>query len=243
MGSFVFVGIGFYWLILPEWRSWSENSQMLQQYRLEADELPILRTTLKNLQKKQESVAQDFDVVRGFVSEESIELFTTKFFSETARRSNVRLLGVNTMRVGEPFTCIQLDQADLSLDDSLPPEPSSTPDQLENENVASPAALLSPEAAFTSDLSGIFKVNRFEISVRGNYLNMMDYLRYLNQYQQSISPLCLEVFSIPIPPASGDPSGPDENPEPRYVGEVNAKLIVDVPQREISQSVDPDSQG
>ena len=237
-GGVVFSGLGLYWITWPEWRSWNENSQILEQYKLEADELPVLRTSLNELQNQQESIAEEFDVVRGFVSEESVELFTTKFFSETARRSNVRLLGVTPMKIGEPFTCIQSDQSDLISDDSFTPDQASGLEPPDNQ--APPGAPPPPGTEFNSDLSGIFKVNRFELSLRGNYLNVMDYLRYLNQYQQSISPLCFEAFATPIPPP--DPTAVQGNPEPRYVGEVNAKLIVDIPQREISTSLDPDPQ-
>ncbi len=233
VGSVLLVGAGLYGLILPEWRSWGVNSQTLQQYRSEAEELPLLRATLKNLQKQQEEIGDGFDVVRNFVSAESIELFTSKFFSETSRRSNVRLLGVNPMRVGEPFTCIQPDQADLLFDESLSPDFPPDPDQM--DEAAPPDELPSPEAPLVSDLSRVFKVNRFQLSLRGNYLNVMDYLRYLNQYQQTLSPVCLEVFSTPIPPSPDAVSGVGGNPEPRYVGEVNVKLIVDVPQREASE--------
>tara|TARA_B100000073_G_scaffold344761_1_gene352258 strand:- start:512 stop:1408 length:897 start_codon:yes stop_codon:yes gene_type:complete len=244
VGGVAFFGVGFYWLTLPEWRSWSENSLTLNQYRLEAEEVPVLRATLDNLKAKQESISQEFDIVRGFVSEESVELFTSKFFSETARRANVRLLGVTPMEMGEPFACIQTDQPELALDEPPPPPPEpSGLEQPEDPSTAPPATPPPLETAFQSDLSGIFKVNRFQLSLRGNYLNVMDYLRYLNQYQQSISPLCFEVFSTPIPPPTGDSASAEGNPEPRYVGEVNAKLIVDVPQREISEPLEPDSSG
>ena len=53
VGSVVFLGAGFYCFTLPEWRSWGLNSQILQQYRSEADELPLLRSTLNNLKKQQ----------------------------------------------------------------------------------------------------------------------------------------------------------------------------------------------
>ena len=242
VGGVVFLGVGFYWITLPEWRSWRENSQTLDEYRLEAEEVPILRTTLNNLKKKQESVGKEFDIVRGFVSEESVELFTTKFFSETALRASVRLLGVTPMKIGEPFACIQMDQPELALDE-LPPQDPSGLELPEDDAEVPPVASPQLETAFNSDLSGLFKVNRFELSLRGNYLNMMDYLRYLNQYQQSISPLCFEVFSTPMTSPAGDPATAEGNPEPRYVGEVNARLIVDVPQREAPESFESDSPG
>ena len=199
VGSVVFLGAGFYCFTLPEWRSWGLNSQILQQYRSEADELPLLRSTLNNLKKQQEEIGEDFDIVRGFVSEESIELFTSKFFSETAKRSNVRLLGVTSMRSGEAFSCIQSDQSVQSFDDSYS---SDIPlDQGQMDEASPPDAYTPQDELLQSDLSRVFKVNRFQLSLRGNYLNVMDYLRYLNQYQQTLSPVCLEVFSTPIPPS------------------------------------------
>ena len=92
-----------------------------------------------------------------------------------------------------------------------------------------------------SDLARIFKVNRFELSLRGDYLNVIDYLRYLNQYKQTLSPVCFEVFSTPIQPSPEAASGGVSNPEPRYVGEVNVKLIVDIPQRQASATPGPSS--
>lgn len=231
VGSVVLVGAGLYGVSLPEWRSWDLNRETLQQYRSEAEQVPLLRATLNNLKKQQEELGEDFDIVRGFVSEESIELFTSKFFTEIAKRSNVRLLGVNPMMAGAPITCIQPDMSDQLSDDLLPPEPPADPGQMDPS--LPPADVPGSEAPLASDLASLFKVNRFQLSLRGNYLNVMDYLRYLNQYQQTLSPVCLEVFSTPIAPAPEASSGAGGNPEPQYVGEVNVKLIVDIPQREL----------
>ena len=240
LGSVVFVGVGLYGFVLPEWRSWGLNSQILQQYRTEADELPLLKSKLNNLQKQQEEIGADFEIVRDFVSEESIELFTSKFFSETARRSNVRLLGVTPMRSGEPLTCLQSYPADQFFGESFSTDFPPDPDQVDNL-AASDAP--SPDEPFQADLSRLFMVNRFQLSLRGNYLNVMDYLRYLNQYQQTLSPVCFEVFSAPIPPSSAEASSARSNPEPRYVGEVIVKLIVDIPQREASEPLVPITDG
>ena len=62
VGSIVFVGAGLYCFTLPEWRSWGLNSQILQQYRSEADELSLLKSTLNNLKKQQEEIGEDFDM-------------------------------------------------------------------------------------------------------------------------------------------------------------------------------------
>jgi len=230
VGSVVLLGAGLYGLTLPEWRSWSLNSETLQQYRSEAQQVPILRASLIDLQTQKDELGAEFDLVHDFVSEESIELFTSKFFTETAKRSNVRLLGVNPMPSGVPFTCIQPDQNDLSFDESISPD--FPPDQ-EQTDASEPIDSFSPsQPSLSSDLTRIFKVNRFQLSLRGDYLNVMDYLRYLNQYKQTLSPVCFEVFATPIQPSPDDSMGAGSNPEPRYVGEVNVKLIVDIPQRQ-----------
>ena len=127
VGSFALLGIGLYGLTLPEWRSWSLNSETLQQYKSEAKQLPILRSSLADLQRQKDELGEEFDLVHDFVSEESIELFTSKFFTETARRSNVRLLGVNPMLAGAPFACVQPDPNDLAFDPTLSPD--FAPDQ------------------------------------------------------------------------------------------------------------------
>ena len=230
VGSVVLLGAGLYGLTLPEWRSWSLNSETLQQYRSEAQQVPILRASLIDLQTQKDELGAEFDLVHDFVSEESIELFTSKFFTETAKRSNVRLLGVNPMPSGVPFTCIQPDQNDLSFDESISPD--FPPDQ-EQTDASEPIDSFSPsQPSLSSDLTRIFKVNRFQLSLRGDYLNVMDYLRYLNQHKQTLSPVCFEVFATPIQPSPDDSMGAGSNPEPRYVGEVNVKLIVDIPQRQ-----------
>ena len=230
VGSVVLLGAGLYGLALPQWRSWSLNSETLQQYRSEAEQVPFLRSSLTGLERQQEELGEEFDLVRNFVSDESIELFTSKFFTETAKRSNVRLLGVNPLKPGELFSCIQPDQADFSSEELLPPD--VPPEQSQTDELASPTDSTAPLGPPIADLSRIFNVNRFQLSLRGDYLNVMDYLRYLNQYQQTLSPVCLEVFSTPLQPAVDQSSAAAVNPEPRYVGEVNVRLIVDIPQRQ-----------
>ena len=111
------------------------------------------------------------------------------------------------------------------------------------DEASPPDAYTPQDELLQSDLSRVFKVNRFQLSLRGNYLNVMDYLRYLNQYQQTLSPVCLEVFSTPIPPSPAEAAAPGSNPEPRYVGEVNVKLIVDIPQREAREPLVPTPDG
>ena len=227
IGSVVLLGVGLFGFTLPEWRSWSLNSETLQQYRSEAEEVPILRASLADLQKQKDELGEEFDLVYDFVSEESIELFTSKFFTETARRSNVRLLGVNPMSAGAPVACIEPDPNDQSFNQSLPPD--FAPDQ-QPTDAAAPVDNFS--LSQPSDLTSLFKVNRFQLSLRGDYLNVMDYLRYLNQYKQTLSPVCFEVFAIPVQPSPDDSIGSGSNPEPRYVGVVNVKLVVDIPQRQ-----------
>ena len=228
VGSFALLGIGLYGLTLPEWRSWSLNSETLQQYKSEARQLPILRSSLDDLQRQKDELGEEFDLVHDFVSEESIELFTSKFFTETARRSNVRLLGVNPMLAGAPFACVQPDPNDLAFDQTLSPD--FAPDQ-QPTGAPEDVDTLSPPQS--SNLTGLFKVNRFLLSLRGDYLDVMDYLRYLNQYKQTLLPVCFEVFSTPIQPLPDASVGAGSNSEPRYVGVVNVTLIVDIPQREV----------
>ena len=190
----------------------------------------LLKIDLVDLQKQQDELGEEFDLVHDFVSEESIELFTSKFFTQTARRSNVRLLGVNPMPAGAPFTCIQPDPNDLSFDESLSPD--FAPDQVPTNASESIDNSSLPQTPLLSDLTRIFKVNRFQLSLRGDYLNVMDYLRYLNQYKQTLSPLCFEVLATPIQSSPDDSTIVGSNSEPRYVGEVNVRLIVDIPQRQ-----------
>ena len=229
VGSVVLLGAGLYGFTIPEWRSWSLNSDTLQQYRSEAERVPLLRSSLTALERQQEELGEEFDLVRNFVSEESIELFTSKFFTETAKRSNVRLLGISPLRSGELFSCIQPDQSDFSTDEFLSPD--VLPEESQMDEMAPLSGSTVPSGPSTADLSRIFKVNRFQLSLRGDYLNVMDYLRYLNQYQQTLSPVCFEVFSTPLQPPIDQTTASGVNPEPRYVGEVNVKFIVDIPQR------------
>ena len=230
VGSVVLLGAGLYCLTLPEWSSWSLNSETLQQYRTEAEQLPILKSSLADLQRQKDELGEEFDLVHDFVSEESIDLFTSKFFTETARRSNVRLLGVNPMPAGAPFTCIQPDPNDLPFDESFSPD--LAPGQEPPDAAAPIDNFPLPQTSLSSDLTRIFNVNRFQLALRGDYLNVMDYLRYLNQYQQTLSPVCFEVFATPVQPSPADSTAAASNSEPRYVGEVNVKLIVDIPQRQ-----------
>ena len=229
--------------------------QVLSQYNVESMELPLLIETFEDIQKKQIVRQKEFDIVAGFVSEKSVELFTSKFFSETSKLSNVELLGVNPLRTGVPFTCIEPDQDEFIVEETFLPEEPLANDQIDiDPNEPPPFDLSEPfdpdqsdpsildsskdsdpsnnsKALLKSDLSSIFTVNRFQLSLRGNYMNVIDYLRYLNQYKQTLAPICLEVFATPIPPSPADAVGGATNPEPRYVGEVNVKLIVDIPQR------------
>lgn len=237
IGSVVLLGVGLFGFTLPEWRSWSLNSETLQQYRSEAEEVPILRASLADLQKQKDELGEEFDLVYDFVSEESIELFTSKFFTETARRSNVRLLGVNPMSAGAPVACIEPDPNDQSFNQSLPPD--FAPDQ-QPTDAAAPVDNFS--LSQPSDLTSLFKVNRFQLSLRGDYLNVMDYLRYLNQYKQTLLPVCFEVFASPIQRSPDDSMGSGSNSEPRYVGEVNVRLIVDIPQRQALVTPAPGSE-
>ena len=239
VGSVVLLGAGLYMFTIPQWRSWGLNSETLQQYRSEAEQVPVLRSSLADLQKQQDELGEEFDLVHDFVSEVSIELFTSKFFTQTAKRSNVRLLGINPIPSLAPLTCIQPDPDDLSFDESLSPDFAPDPESMDSSEP--PPDLSSSQPPQSSDLTRVFKVNRFQLSLRGDYLNLMDYLRYLNQYKQTLSPVCFEVFATPIQPSLENPSGVGSNPEPRYVGEVNAKLIVDIPQRQAFAPYMPNS--
>ena len=239
VGSVFLLGAGLYVLTIPEWRSWGLNYETLQQYRSEAEQIPSLRSSLADLQSQQDELGEEFDLVHDFVSEESIELFTSKFFTATAKRSNVRLLGVNPIPSLAPLTCIQPSQDDLSFDESLSPD--FAPDPESTNSSEPPADLAFAQPPQSSDLTRVFKVNRFQLSLRGDYLNLMDYLRYLNQYKQTLSPVCFEAFATPIQTSPENVSGVGINPEPRYVGEVNVKLIVDIPQRQAFAPYTPNS--
>ncbi len=268
VASISFVGVCFYAIIIPKWREMELTRQVLSQYNIESMELPLLIETFEDIQKKQIERQKEFDIVAGFVSEKSVELFTSKFFSET---SKLELLVVNPLRTGDPFSCIEPDQDEFIVEETFLPEEPLANDQIDidpnepppfdsNEpppfhpNEPPPFDLSEPfdpdqsdpsildssknsdpsnnsKALLKSDLSSFFTVNRFQLSLRGNYMNVIDYLRFLNQYKQTLAPICLEVFATPIPPSPADAVGGATNPEPRYVGEVTVKFIVAITQR------------
>lgn len=235
-GGVLIGGAGFYFLTFPAIQAWSQNRESLQQYQQESAELPVLRSRLDRLLQKQEQVQRSFDVVKGFVSEESVDLFTSKFFTETARRSSVKLLDITPLALSDPFTCGLPEQVPAAA--ALPPPPSgeTPPQELppgQPPADAQPAPPAASEGPPESPLTKAFSVTRFKLVLRGDYLNVIAYLRYLNDYQQSIVPLCFQSMAYQEPPEP--PSGPDapEAPQPQvpqYRGRVQADLVVDIPQ-------------
>ncbi len=69
----------------------------------------------------------------------------------------------------------------------------------------------------------IFKNNYFSIRINGNYLNILNYLRTIQEYKMMIIPLCFE-------PSLSQPNYSDnENVQAIQTGEVEARLIINVP--------------
>ena len=58
--------------------TWSLNSETLQ-YQSEAQQVPVLRSSLADLQRQKDELGEEFDLVHDFVSEESIELLHQSF--------------------------------------------------------------------------------------------------------------------------------------------------------------------
>ena len=73
------------------------------------------------------------------------------------------------------------------------------------------------------DISEIFESNYFVINIRADYLDSINFLKYLQEYKLAILPYCFEPMM-----KTNDFNNMEENNSSR-VGEIEARIIINVP--------------
>ena len=77
--------------------------------------------------------------------------------------------------------------------------------------------------SLTENISDIFESNYFVINIKSDYLNSLKFLRYLQEYKLAILPYCFEPQMI------GNISSNLGTENISSVGEINARIIVNIP--------------
>ena len=73
------------------------------------------------------------------------------------------------------------------------------------------------------NINEIFESNYFVINIRSDYLNSLNFLRYLQEYKIAILPYCFE------PKMRSNNSNDMQGNESSAIGEIDARIIINVP--------------
>ena len=117
-----------------------------------------------------------------------------------------------------------MDDLDMNIDSD---ENSLSNQEIENilfsENLSNNTSIDSPLSKLNNNLSDTYKSNYFEILVEANYLNILNFMKAIQEYDAFVLPYCF------VPRVATNETSMDFNQLQKKSGTVKAKIILNIP--------------
>ena len=239
-------------VLIPSFKSFREKQKLSDLYLNEKNELPTIQDKLNNRKEIKEELNILLPQFKNLIAKSKDLFLLSELLHDSAKRSVVLISELSPMQNDELNSCSsRTDQEFLNNDFSNfnnqnyePPLDNSgfdngdefdinndfindgLPDNNSIQLYEFNPSINSGIDVFTNipkSIDEIFKNNYFAIRINGNYLNILNYLRTIQEYNMMIIPVCFEP-SLSQPNYSGN-----EKIQAIQTGNVEARLIINVP--------------
>ena len=240
-------------VLIPSFKSFREKQKLSDLYFNEKNELPIIQDKLNKRNKIREELNILLPKFKSLIADSKDLFLLSELLYDSAKRSVVLISELSPIQKDELNSCSSrtdeeflnnefsdfnnqdfeppLDNSDFGYEDnvdSMDSEfindglPSNDSIQLYEFNPSINSGL-DAFKTIPKSIDDIFKNNYFAMRINGNYLNILNYLRTIQEYNMMIIPVCFE------PSLSQANYSDNKNVQAIQTGEVEARLIINVP--------------
>jgi len=163
----------FTFILLPSIERLIFKFKTARQYQNESNNLELIKTDLNNGMEKIEKVSLKMSEINNSILNRDKLIFITKLINETAIKSNVEI---------SSFFPI-----DSSKSAKLCKQSNNSKSSNRRTNRRS------GNSKNKSNKKDLFQTNLYEINLKSDYINIIEFIKIIQYYDVTIIPLCLEV--------------------------------------------------
>tara|TARA_Y100001968_G_scaffold218429_1_gene201113 strand:+ start:1815 stop:2732 length:918 start_codon:yes stop_codon:yes gene_type:complete len=233
--------------LLPSYKALKDKHNLSNRYTNEKNELPSIENLLDKKSKTKSEIDIKFPLLKNLVADSESLFLLTELLDDSAKRTSVEISAIEPLSEEDLNSCSSspeeelfgdgfnpqnqnydggLDnQDDFAFDEQLPFEedlPLDQPTQIYNFNPETNAGLGNFNI-IPKDIGNGFKSNNYSLQIKSNYINVLNFLRTIQEYKMIVIPVCFEP-RLTSPTFSGFEQGPITS-----TGEVDARLIINIP--------------
>ncbi len=195
-------------LLMPSYNRFRTNTELSRLYEINTSNLPKLSQKLIELKKITKNINSAYSSLQATVLDKDQLILLTKIVNQTALRSRVEIISFSPKENNPTISCNLLSSKEVQ---DLIPSP--------NEQVAED---ISNNYFPTYNNTNDFSANFYELSLHGDYLNIVDFIKFIQYYDLTIVPVCFRTNQI----AS---NSFNNNLITSTDGIVDANLIINIP--------------
>tara|TARA_Y100001968_G_C19446874_1_gene765880 strand:+ start:1390 stop:2328 length:939 start_codon:yes stop_codon:yes gene_type:complete len=237
-------------LLVPSYKSFIIRQKQSEQYKLHALELPQLSDNLESKSMIKNEIDEKLKQYKKLVITPQKLIYLTEIINETAKKTFVELLEFNPIDNEELASCsstpeeygfsseygsendLSYDQSEDNFNDQFDDGTNSfdfQDDTIEEENIQIYEFYPSIDKAKklflepSTNLNDNFRSNLYMIHLKGDYLNVLNFNRAIQDYQIVIIPKCFEPRTI----SDGSVSSYEDTKS--TPGEVDVRIILEIP--------------
>ncbi|WP_320667398.1 hypothetical protein [Prochlorococcus sp. MIT 1307] len=168
-------------LLLPSIQTMISRFNTFSQYKIEANNLQNKQLKLKNRTSKLERVSSKMNEINNsFLNKENL-IFVSKLINQTAIKSNVKIIS---------FLPIDVARSSKLCKEENKLQSSRKRSRRRGRNNRNKGNL--------SNKKGPFQSNLYEVNLRSDYLNTIEFIKLIQYYDVTVNPQCLEITSRPL---------------------------------------------
>ena len=231
---------------IPSYESLKEKESKSKQYKTESQDLPIIKEELMRRNKAKEKFDFIYKDFVGLVANKADLVLIPEILYDSSKRSGAEIMEFAPITSEDLNSCRSVSDEDL-FDSFEGDFNSENFDENFDENFEIDAPIddfsldikepmLKVNDFFINEndgtkefeelqenISEIFESNYFVINIRSDYLNSLEFLKYLQEYKIAILPYCFE------PKMRSNNSNLMEQNQSSSIGEIDARIIINVP--------------
>jgi len=239
--------------LFPSFESLKNRQTKSAQYKSERDELPIIEEELSKRKISKDIFDKKYSEFIDLVPQKGEIILLPEILFESANRSNVQLVEFSPISSEDLSSCstesdeerfnTEFNVDNNSFEDNLYSDDFDNPEEIPYEdlsldnfsmeedqkievyffNIGDKDGLMEFEKS-SNKISPIFESNYYLINIKANYLNSLNFLKYIQEYKMAILPYCFE------PRMAGESFNTmGDNSKMPLPGEVEARIIVNIP--------------
>ncbi len=167
--------------LFPSLESFISQLNKSRQYQKEANSLELRKSEYIGLKRKIEKLQEAISIVDGSILKKDDLIFVSNLLNQAAIKSNVQIVSFTPIDVAKSSKlCKEDNQAKINQRNMRKLRRSNQRNKRRNSNKKGP-----------------FESNLYEINLKSDYLNIIEFIKTIQYYDVTINPHCLEITARP----------------------------------------------